>query len=84
MAKKAINKFFPARRFLNMLFNFFVHIISKLLAIDQMRIGWIRRNLVGEKNLTVKIFSKQFPGALIKSILSIFIIIMKTPGNSKM
>ena len=46
----------------------FVHVISKPLDLDKMRMGWIRNNLVDKKILTEKILSKQFSVALIISI----------------
>ena len=46
----------------------FVHVISKPLDLDKMRMGWIRNNSVDKKILTEKIFSKQFSVALIISI----------------
>ena len=46
--------------------------------------GQIRNNSVGKKLPKEKIFSRQFSVALINSILTIFIITMKIPSNSKM
>ena len=50
----------------------FLLITSKLLDLDQIRMGWIRDNSVDKKNLTKEIFSRQFSVALINSILKIF------------
>ena len=58
-----------------MLCNMFVHIISKLLDFDQMRMGQIRNNSVGKKKiLAEKIFSRYFSVAFIDLIVTIFII----------
>ena len=62
----------------------FDYIISKALGLHKMRMGWIRNNAVDKKILTEKIFNWQFSVELINSILTIFIITMKIPTNSKM
>ena len=38
----------------------FVHIITKPLDLDQMRMEWTNDNSVVEKRLTEKLFSKQY------------------------
>ena len=65
--------------------NIFVHFVSKPLDLDQMGMGWIGNNSVDKNRFLIeKLFSSQCSVALINSILTIFIIDMKTLSNSKM
>ena len=64
-------------------YKMFLHLISKPLDLEQMRMGWIRNNSVGKKKIEQRIFKRQFSVAMINSILAIFTVTMKITNNSK-
>ena len=69
---------------LSIIYNMFVHVTSRPLDLDQMRMASTKNNSIAKKILAEKIFSSQFSVELINSILTIFITAMKILGNSKM
>ena len=57
--------------------------ITKLLSLDQMRMGQRRNNSTGKKTIKENLFNRQYSVALINLILAIFIINMEDQTTQK-